>query len=98
MSEQKRSFYYCFYHIRQGGHVNYHHVLIPAELVSEEAKLKRLEGDGYVYYLMSLVPILLNESETRSIINRPLIMDGESLWKRLKKSNRSLNTNTNESN
>lgn len=91
MSERKSSFYYCFYHVRQNKHLNYHHVLIPAEHVEDEVQLKKLEGDGYIYYLMSLVPVLLTESEMRTPINRPLIMDGESLWKRLKKSNRSLN-------
>jgi hypothetical protein len=89
MTEKKSSFIYCFYHIRQGKHLNYHHVLIPVECVSDENLLQRLEGDGYVYYLMSIVPILLTESEQKSPINRPLIMDGESLWKRMKK-NRSL--------
>lgn len=89
MAEKKHSFFYCFYHIRQGKHLNYHHVLVPAEMVFDEELLTRLEGDGYVYYLMAKVPVLMTETETKTIINRPLIMDGESLWKRLKK-NRSL--------
>jgi hypothetical protein len=85
MTETKYSFLFCFYNIRQGKHVNYHHVLIPAELITNEEYLKRLEGDGYEYLLFSQVPILLTETERRSDINKPLIMDGESLWKRIKK-------------
>jgi hypothetical protein len=84
-TETKYSFLYCFYNVRQKKHVNYHHVLIPAELITNEEYLKRLEGDGYEYLLFSQVPILLTETERRSDINKPLIMDGESLWKRLKK-------------
>jgi len=84
-SEKRDLFFYCFYRIQQGKHLNYHHVLIPAELITNEEYLKRLEGDGYIYYLTSQVSVLLNQSERRSDINKPLIMDGESLWKRLKK-------------
>jgi hypothetical protein len=91
---RKRTFLYCFYQIRQNKHVNFHHVLIPLDLITNEEYLKNLKGDGYEYFLMSQVPILLSESEYRSEINRPLIMDGESLWKRMKR-NRSLNNNNN---
>jgi hypothetical protein len=85
MGESKEIFLLCFYHIRQGGHVNYHHVVIPSRLVTDEEVLKRLEGDGYTYYLMSSVPVLLTLSEQKNDIIKSLIMDGESLWKRLKK-------------
>lgn len=90
-AEKKGIYLFCFYHIRQGKHLNYHHVLIPAEMVMEEKALERLDGDGYVYYLMSCVPVLLTASEIRSDIIKPLIMDGESLWKRLKKNYKTVN-------
>lgn len=84
-AERKAIYLFCFYHIRQGKHLNYHHVLIPADFVEDEEALKKLDGEGYVYYLISCVPVLLTESEAKSQIAKPLIMDGESLWKRLKK-------------
>lgn len=99
MAEKKKLFLFCFYQIRQNGHLNFHHVLIPLELIEDDRALRRLDGDGYVYYLMSQVPVLLTSSEMKSEINRPLIMDGESLWKRLKKNFKTQNKHqANESN
>lgn len=92
-AEKKGIYLFCFYHIRQGKHLNYHHVLILSEMVHEEDALKRLDGDGYVYYLMSCVPVLLTASDIKNEILRPLIMDGESLWKRMKKNHKTVNQN-----
>ena len=63
--------------------MHYHHVIIPAE---DESLIVDLETDQYTYFLKSIRPLDLSEKDKELLIIRGLIMDGESLFKRIKKS------------
>ena len=73
--------YLCFYHLYIGQHVNYHHVIMlctPKELVN-------LEYNDYMYLLKSSKAVYLTPEQEGDEITHKLIMDGESLLKRIKK-------------
>lgn len=78
-------FYLCFYHVYFGHHVNYHHVLISE---SEEEHITDLNAGEYLYNLRSRVPMKLTSEELGNAVIKGLVMDGESLTKRLKKFNK----------
>jgi hypothetical protein len=86
-------YYYCFYHIFSVKHTNYHHVIM--RLTEEELEqVKTLDADSYQYCLISAQPVFLDEEDAAELINRGLIMDGESLLKRFKAQHKkSISTN-----
>lgn len=78
-------YFFCFYHIYQGEHINYHHVIIETDDLEE---VQTLEAPGYQYILMSSSEIFLTERDMKMDLIKSLMMDGESLLKRLKKYNK----------
>lgn len=77
------SFYYCFYHVYTVKHVNYHHVIL--KLKPDEVELvNTLDCDTYQYRLISIQQLFLDEKALAGEIIRGLVMDGESLLKRIK--------------
>lgn len=73
--------YLCYYHIYCGQHVNYHHVIMrcdPQEIVN-------LEFNEYMYLLKSSKAVYLTPELQGNNMIKGLIMDGESLLKRIRK-------------
>lgn len=84
-SNEREIFYYCFYNVFTSiGHTNKHHVIISIAPSMIDV-LNTIDESIYQYRLISAQPVHLDEKEAGSLIIRGLIMDGESLLKRLKR-------------
>lgn len=73
--------YHCFFQVYIGAHVHYHHVIMecyPTDLVN-------LEENDYMYLLRSSKAVYLTQEDLKNEYVRGLVMDGESLLKRIKK-------------
>lgn len=80
--DEEGSYYYCFYHVyAHSKHVNFHHVLMK---VFSDENIKELRGPDYSYFLFSATPVWLSEDDRRSVINKGLIQDGETLLRRFR--------------
>lgn len=86
VKQSEEVFHYCFYHIYTLKHTNYHHVIMKYDPDDKEIAevIKSLDAEQYQYKLISAQPIFLDEEKQAELIIRGLIMDGESLLKRLK--------------
>ncbi len=72
-------YWFCYYHII-GRHVNYHHVIIKAELED----IIDVIYDEYTYYIREITEMELTEKDTELKYIQALIRDGESLLKKIK--------------
>lgn len=82
-------FYYCYYHIYNLKGVHYHHVII--KIKTEDLSLiNTYDEHEYQYKLISAQAVYLDEQQQAEVINRGLIMDGESLLSKIKNAQRKL--------
>lgn len=82
------NYYFCFFHIHSLKHVNYHHVIIKAD---SDKEITGICSDTYQYELISTKEIgPFSEDDLKNEVYRRLIMDGESLLKRIKKNRKKL--------
>lgn len=73
--------YFCFFQVYVGNHVHYHHVImecLPTDLVN-------LEENSYMYLLRTSKAVYLSPEDLTNEYVRALVMDGESLLKRIRK-------------
>lgn len=77
------NYYFCFFHIHNSKHTNYHHVIIKAESSME---IMDVVSESYRYELINVDQITnLSDNQLEDEVYKRLIMDGESLLKRIKK-------------
>jgi hypothetical protein len=90
MAKRKETYYFCLYHVYSGNqHVNYHHVIIKTD---NPRKLVDINTDQYQYYRKSYEPLdqeYVESQRKKDRVYEGLIRDGESLWKRMQKTNTS---------
>lgn len=73
-------YWFCYYHQYIGRQVNYHHVIIRAEL----EEIGNIVFEDHSYYIKEVTQIHLSDKDAELKYYRSLIMDGESLFKKMK--------------
>ena len=73
-------YWFCYYHQYAGKQVNYHHVIIKAELET----IGDIVFEDCSYFIREITQIHLSEKDTELKYYKDLIMDGESLLKKMK--------------
>lgn len=87
-----KTYLFCYFHQRCGGHLNHHHVLI-----SKGEEVDSFRTKHYRYILKKVEEVSLSDEDRAQLVIKHLVMDGESLLKRIKKSKKQRKTIYDES-
>lgn len=74
------NYWFCYYQVYIGSHVNYHHVIIRAN----RAEIGNVVLEDFGYYLREVTRIHLSEKDAELKYYKSLIMDGESLLRKMR--------------
>lgn len=74
------NYWFCYYHLYIGHHINYHHVIIKAN----RDEIADITFNDYMYIVKEVTEIHLSEKDAEMKYFKNLIMDGESLLKRMR--------------